>query len=32
MEMPCCVKGYHVYEEVWEAAIGVSQGANQRDR
>ena len=37
MEMPCCVRGYHVYKEVWEAAIGevaigVSQGANQRDR
>ena len=22
MEMPCCVRGYHVYKEVWEAAIG----------
>jgi len=21
MEMPCCVRGYHVYKEVWEAAI-----------
>ena len=22
MEMPCCVRGYHVYKEVREAAIG----------
>ena len=22
MEIPCCVRGYHVYKEVWEAGIG----------
>ncbi len=22
MEIPCCVRGYHVYKDVWEAAIG----------
>ena len=21
MEMPCCVRGFHVYKEVWETAI-----------
>ena len=20
--MPCCVRGYHVYKEMWEAVIG----------
>ena len=22
MKMACCVKGYHMYKEVWEAVIG----------
>ena len=22
MQMPCCIRGYHVYKDVWEAAIG----------
>ena len=22
MGMPCCFRGYHVYKEVWDAAIG----------
>ena len=21
-EKPCCIRGYHIYEEVWVAAVG----------
>ena len=22
VEIPCCVRGYHVYRDIWEAAVG----------
>ncbi len=25
LERVCCIRGYHVYKEVWEAAVGESQ-------
>ena len=37
LERECCVRGYHVYEEIWEAAIGeqldcCSEPDNPNDR
>lgn len=36
-DMPCCVRGYHVYKDIWEAVIGEElvcdrEPNNPRDR
>ena len=32
IEMPGCVSGYHVYKEVWEAAIGEALECHKEPR
>ena len=36
-EWPCCIRGYHIYKEIWDAAIGEHlacerENSNNHDR